>query len=343
MWYGRRAGGEVGEAVRSLFRTTGRLTLLLLAAVLLPGATSAAARPALIFDTAPVAAPSPSTTALIAEAAPLPAPAPANALPVRSSRMVLDDTQVIAVYGHPGVPIMGILGAYQPDGAAAEAQRLAAQWDDANGPERGAIGALHLITAVAQPHPMPDGSYLARMAPEVIETYVVAARKHGLLLFIDVQIGMADPLVEAQRLEAFLELPFVHLALDPEFAMRATGGVPGQKIGSVGAADVNAVQRYLAGLVRKHTLPPKLLVVHQFRADMLTGVDAYEDLDEVERVIDMDGWGGAGVKLAHYEAYALAAYSERPAIKLFYQWDVPLLSIEQLLALSVVPDVVIYQ
>jgi hypothetical protein len=256
---------------------------------------------------------------------------------------MLDDAQVIAIYGHPGVPIMGILGALDAEGAAVEAKRLAGQWDAANGPERGAIGALHLITYVAQPHPMSDGSYLARMAPEVIETYVAAARKHELLLFIDVQVGMADPLAEAQRLEAFLELPFVHLALDPEFAMRATGGVPGRKIGSLGAADVNAVQRYLAGLVREHALPPKLLVLHQFRADMLTGVDAYEDLEEVERVIDMDGWGGTGVKLAHYEAFALAEYSERPAIKLFYEWDVPLLSIEQLLALPRIPDVVIYQ
>jgi hypothetical protein len=154
---------------------------------------------------------------------------------------------------------------------------------------------------------------------------------------------MADPLREAQRLETFLSLPHVHLALDPEFAMRKRGGRPGQRIGSLDASEVNAVQRYLQGLVRSQNLPPKLLVLHQFREDMLTNTPAYEDLDEVERIVDMDGWGGTGVKLAHYEAFALAAYSERPGIKLFYEWDVPLLSIEQLLALPRRPDLVIYQ
>jgi hypothetical protein len=213
----------------------------------------------------------------------------------------------------------------------------------ANGPETGAIGALHLITYVAQPYPMDDGSYLMRLPVDQIEPYVAAANQHGLLLILDVQVGMADPLRETERLETFLSLPNVHLALDPEFAMRARGGVPGQRIGSLDAAEVNAVQRYLAGLVRSQNLPPKLLVLHQFRADMLTNTHAYEDQAEVERVIDMDGWGGTGVKLAHYEAFALAGYAERPGIKLFYDWDSPLLSVEQLLALPRRPEVIIYQ
>jgi hypothetical protein len=57
----------------------------------------------------------------------------------------------------------------------------------------------------------------------------------------------------------------------------------------------------------------------------------------------MDGWGGRAAKLSNYDEYALASYSERPGIKLFYQWDEPLMSPEELLALPTPPAFVIYQ
>jgi hypothetical protein len=324
----------------------GRIALLLLAAIALPGATSAAARPApaeAVVRQPPDHQLSPVAT--VPEDGDTPAlliPSQTTAEP-SLAHSALEGNQVIAIYGHPGVPIMGILGAMSPDQAAREVKRLATEWDVANGTATSALGALHLITYVAQPYPMEDGSYLMRLPAERIEEYADAAARHGLLLFLDVQVGMADPVTEAQRLEAFLSLPYVHLALDPEFAMRKRGGRPGQRIGSLDGSEVNAVQRYLAGLVRTHTLPPKMLILHQFRDDMLTNTAAYENLAEVERIVDMDGWGGTGVKLAHYEAFALASYAERPGIKLFYEWDTPVLRIEQLLALPQVPAVVIYQ
>lgn len=319
-------------------RWAGLLAMLSFVATSLPGATSAATAP--------------STPASVT-AAPLPIVPPVppldnpsffdDAPPAQSRRLVLDGAQLIAIYGHPGVPIMGLLGKHDPEGAAREAKRLAAEWDDANGPEMGAVGALHLITYVAQPTPMADGSYLARMTAEEIAPYLNAARRHGLLLILDIQIGMGDPLAETQRLVRFLREPDVHLALDPEFAMHAVGGRPGQRIGSLDATDVNRVQQYLAGLVEREGLPPKVLLLHQFMASMLTGTEWYEDLPEVARVIDMDGWGNEEVKLAHYAMYSLASYAQRPAIKLFYEWDEPVLTQERLLALPVVPEVVIYQ
>ena len=335
-------------------RWSERLVLLLLAAVLLPGATSAA------LTTLGVAGPPPAASAeaagVIIEPYVAPpwgprAPAslspemPAAALPTIPSvpaRRLYEEVQAIALYGAPNTPIMGALGRYSPDEAAREVQRLAAEWDAING-DRGAVGVLHLITAVAQPRPMTDGSYLLRLGAETISEYVEAARSHGVLLILDVQVGMADPLVEAQRLDPFLREPFVHLALDPEFAMRASRGVPGQAIGSLDASQVNPVQRYLAALVRQERIPAKTLVLHQFRDDMLTDTASYDDLVEVTRIVDMDGWGGQAVKLAHYETFALASYSQRPAIKLFYEWDEPILTAEDLLALPRIPDLVIYQ
>ena len=317
--------------------------LVLAAAVLLPGATSARSVPpvGIPIAVAETLDATPASVEMIdaVRAAPsLPVVPPPPPAPVS----LFERMQVVSLYGYPEIPAMGDLGKYSPDEAAIEVARLAAEYDALNG-ERGAIGALHLIVSVAQPVPKADGSYLNRLDPGVIATYVEAARAHGVLLILDTQCGMADPVAEAQRLEAFLDEPFVHLALDPEFAMRASGGVPGKVIGSIDSSEVNAVQRYLAELVRERSLPPKILVVHQFRADMLTHSEPWQDTPEVLRTINVDGWGDIATKLATYGEYALSSYAEHPAIKLFEGWDVPLMTPEQVLALPRQPDLVVYQ
>ena len=316
-----------------------RLALLLFAAVTLPGATSAASAPTRLPAVTPAAAisraaeglPRSSAVSLIA------ASTPATSVP-----FILDTAQIVSIYGYPGAPAMGILGTFDAEGAAREAEHLAAAWQALPGARR-TVGALHLITDVAQPQPMADGSYLARMSSDEIAMYVNAARRHGLLLFLDIQVGGSNALTEVRALAPFLALPFVHVALDPEFAMHDKGGVPGTRIGSLGAQDVNAVQTFLASVVAHYNLPPKVLMLHQFRADMLTHTEAYADVPQVVRVIDMDGWGGDQLKLANYETFSLAPYAMRAAIKLFYKWDVPLLTPDRLLALPHVPDIVIYQ
>ncbi len=277
--------------------------------------------------------PSPGATTLAAQFRP-------PAIPLRAS--VFDNAQVVSFYGYPGVGVMGELGLHSPSGAAAAISALAAEYDALNG-SRDVLPALHLIVAVAQRHPGNDGLYLLRMERELISEYVEAAREAGILLFVDVQIGWSDTLTEVVHLEEFLREPFVHLAIDPEFATRSFGTAPGLVIGAVGAADVNAVQHYLAGLVREHDLPPKVLVLHQFLNSMLTGVEHYDDVPEVEVTIDMDGWGNPYVKLTKYDLYATSDYAERAAIKLFYHWDAPLITPASLLALEHPPDLVIYQ
>ena len=311
----------------------GLSVLLLLVVVALPGATSAAFAPA-----------SPSIDAL---ARPFPAadgPSEWGAERVLAPRppSVFASAQVVAFYGHPGVPKMGALGVYTPERAADEVALVAARYDELNG-DRDVVPALHLITAVAQPWPEADGSYLERMPDEDLAYWVELARERGQLLIIDIQIGWADPLAEVELLAGVLAEPFVHLALDPEWATRGSGLAPGEVIGTLGAADVNAVQQYLAGIVRRNNLPPKALILHQFLGFMLTDTESYLDVPEVEVVIDMDGFGPPGAKLAGYDTFSLAPYAERPAIKLFYDWDTPLLSPERLQALERPPDLVIYQ
>lgn len=325
-------------------------TLLLLAAVVLPGATSARPEPptlGAVAEMRPVHDGVPhSAVAIVARVdaieAELLQPTPAVRLPVLAAEQLFTRAQVVSLYGYPGIAGMGDLGRYSPEEAAAVVTSMAATYDALNG-ERGAIGALHLIVSVAQVVPMSDGSYLNRLDHATIAAYVEAAHAHDVLLILDTQLGMVDPLAEARHLETFLAEPFVHLALDPEFAMRASGGVPGDVIGSVDSSEVNAVQQYLAGLVREYGLPRKMLVVHQFRADMLTHSEPWLDTPEVLRTINVDGWGDIGTKLETYAAYGSAPYAEHPGIKLFEGWDVPMMTPEQVLALPRQPDLVVYQ
>ena len=58
-------------------------------------------------------------------------------------------------------------------------------------------------------------------------------------------------------------MPNVHLGIDPEFSMKG-GQAPGKVIGTFDAADVNYASEYLANLVKKNNLPPKILVLHRF-------------------------------------------------------------------------------
>ncbi len=164
-----------------------------------------------------------------------------------------------------------------------------------------------------------------------------------MLLFLDTQIGWSDPLVEVQLLEPFLREPFVHVALDPEFATEPLGVGPGKALGHLTGDQINEVQRYLATLVEEVGLPPKILIVHQFTTRMLYYREVIENYDAVELSVDMDGFGYTAAKLSGYRRFALAAPSERPGLKLFFDWDVPVMTPEDVQGLDQPPGLIIYQ
>ncbi|MCK9495689.1 MAG: hypothetical protein M0R75_09345, partial [Dehalococcoidia bacterium] len=215
------------------------------------------------------------------------------------------------------------------------------QYDALNG-SRGVTPALHLIASVAQADP-GDGTYLGRMPLADVDRYVEVTAEHDQLLFVDVQVGWGDPLAEVKRYERQLRNPHVHIALDPEFSTKSDGEAPGVSIGSLTAQQINEVQGYLAALSATYELPSKVLVVHQFRDDMIEAPERIAAVDGVDLVIDMDGWGPQGQKLAGYDRYANSSYAEFAGFKLFYEWDVPLFTPRQIQALDPAPDYVIYQ
>ena len=266
-------------------------------------------------------------------------PVYARAVPRES---YLQDAQVVSFYGHPNTPALGALGLGDPAEVADYIAGWAAYYDWLNG-ERDVIPAFHVITGVSQSHPTPDGTWLGRLSAERIAEYVELARERGMLVFLDIQIGWSDSLTEVELLEPFLREPFVHVALDPEFATRHTGIRPGLVIGSITGEEVNEVQRYLAAIAQAEGLPPKILMVHQFTPDMLRNRGAIEDFDAVDLSIDMDGFGLIPPKVAGYNAFAVPEPSEWPAFKLFFDYDTPVMTPEQVQGLDPPPDLIIYQ
>jgi hypothetical protein len=254
---------------------------------------------------------------------------------------LLPKYRLLLFYGFPGNPDMGILGEYDKDRLMELLYEQAAEYEAAD-PSRPVKIAFEVIASVAQRDPQTDGSYLLDAPASLLNDYADFAEEHDVLVFYDVQIGRRTVEMEVEGLRPWLERPYVHLALDPEFAMRE-GQIPGDHIGQVDAADVTWTQEYLADLSREVGIPPKVLVVHQFKHSMIENKDKIAPVDGVQLVIDMDGWGTPDLKRSTYAAVITQEPIEFHGIKLFYQQDNPLLTPEEVVELDPSPDLIIYQ
>jgi hypothetical protein len=105
------------------------------------------------------------------------------------------------------------------------------------------------------------------------------------------------------RFEWILKNPDVHVGVDPEFMMK-DGSVPGRKIGTMDAADINYAIDYLAGIVNEYNLPPKVLIIHRFTRRMVTNSQQVRLRPEVQVVMHMDGHGRMQGPLLKYDTYA---------------------------------------
>lgn len=267
------------------------------------------------------------------------APVSSQALPVP----LLPSHRIVAYYGNPLDPRMGVLGQGSP------AQMLARLTQQANAyqsldPAHPVIKALELVATVAQASPGPHGKYRLRMPPSLIESELQLARSAHALLILDIQVGHSPVAAEVAYLKPFLKQPDVELALDPEFDMNQTpGGIPGQEFGSMTATDINGAINVLHQLVVQDHLPPKILIVHQFLPQMIIDWQAIHPLPGVSFIMDTDGFGNPNIKIANYHAFITNQPIGYGGIKLFYSQDTPLMSPAQVLALSPSPLLIIYQ
>ncbi|MEO8822370.1 MAG: hypothetical protein ABI366_02270 [Ginsengibacter sp.] len=232
---------------------------------------------------------------------------------------VLPFHRIVAFYGNLYSTRMGILGELPKNEMLKKLKHEVDYWQAADS-SIPVIPALHYIAVTAQGSPGKDGKHRMRMPFSQIDTIMNWAKEINALVFLDIQVGLSSVESEVPVLEKYLQYPQVHLGIDPEFSMK-TGAVPGKKIGTFNATDVNAVIDDLASYVKKYNLPPKILVVHRFTQGMLTNYKLIKKIPEVQVVMDMDGWGDKVLKRSTYLRYIYAEPVEFTGFKLFYKND----------------------
>ena len=267
----------------------------------------------------------------------MPPPRPGAVLPAK---------RIVAFYGNPLSKKMGVLGEYPKDQMLAMLDKEVARWATAD-PSHPVVPALHLIVTVAQGAPGKNGLYRLCMRDSLVNEVHSWARAHRALFFIDVQVGKSTVPAELPRLRPFLENPDVHLAIDPEFSMAPSGAVPGRKIGTLDAKDINWAVDFLDEIARAKNLPPKILIVHRFTRNMVTNATKIRFTPNVQVVMDMDGWGPPWLKFDSYHDYVKAEPVQFTGFKLFFHNDTktgdPLLTPSEVLRLNPRPLYIQYQ
>lgn len=227
--------------------------------------------------------------------------------------------RVVAFYGNLYSKKMGILGELPKDEMLKKLKEEVALWQKAD-TTLPIIPALHYVAITAQGAPGKDGKHRMRMPFHQIDTIVNWANEINGLAFVDIQVGHSTVKAEVASLEKYLSMPKVHLGIDPEFSMKG-GEVPGKKIGTFNASDINDAIDILADLVKKNDLPPKILIIHRFTQGMVRGYQDIKRVPEVQVVMDMDGWGDKILKKSSYLRYIYREPVQFAGFKLFYKND----------------------
>lgn len=233
---------------------------------------------------------------------------------------ILPFHRIVAFYGNLYSKKMGILGEIPRDEMLKKLQGEVAKWQAADS-SLPVIPALHYVAVTAQGAGGKDGKHRMRMPFHQIDTILNWAKQINALVFLDIQVGHSTIAAEVPQLEKYLQMSNVHLGIDPEFSMK-NGEVPGRKIGTYQAEDINDAVDFLASVVKKNNLPPKILVVHRFTEGMVRGYERIKKVPEVQIVIDMDGWGDKILKKSSYMLYVYKDPVQFAGFKLFYKNDI---------------------
>jgi hypothetical protein len=250
-------------------------------------------------------------------AAPSAAPAPITELPGGGRRIFADGRFLVAYYGTAGTGALGVLGEASPEKIMPRLTRAAAPFARDG---RTVQPVFELIVTVAHASPTKTGTYSSNIPRAEVRRYIAAAHEHGALVVLDLQPGRADFLDVAKSWQWALKDPWVGLALDPEWRM-GPHGVPGRKVGSVSAGEVNRVSAWLDDLTAAEGLPEKVFMLHQFRTDMVRHIDRIQDRDHLALVQHVDGFGTPGQKLDTFHA-VIRPQTFALGFKLFYDEDV---------------------
>ena len=253
----------------------------------------------------------------------------------------LKENRIVAYYGNPLEGAMGVLGETDPKTMMENLIEQTAAYSAAD-PDRPAVPTIEFIASTAQRDPGSDGSFIQQLPEELIEEYATLAEENGALLLLDVQLGTLTVPEEIEVLREFLERPYVHLAIDTEYSVDP-GQVPGVDLGTVDGAEIQEAVAILDQLVEEEGIPDKMLVVHQFESGIVTNKQLIEPTENVQVVLNADGFGLVEAKTTKYDVLVAEEPIQYGGFKLFYSQDPVLISPEEVLQLDPVPVVINYQ
>jgi hypothetical protein len=235
---------------------------------------------------------------------------------------------MVALYGAPGSKALGVLGERGVKSTIARAKSTARGYQRMT--RKPVVPTFEIIATIASAGAGKDKDYSAEGSVAKLRPWVEAADKAGVYVVLDLQPGRSDFLTQAKRYESLLKLPHVGLALDPEWRLKKKQK-PLRQIGSVGIGEINRTAAWLAALTRKHALPQKLLILHQFQARMIRDRNKLDrDHPELSMLIHVDGQGTQPQKRGTWKAiHAGAPHGMFWGWKNFYDEDKPTLTVKK--------------
>ena len=164
----------------------------------------------------------------------------------------VERNQIVAYYGGPRTPSMGILGQHAPEDVAdLLAQR--AERIDASNAQLGVLPALHLVYAVAQPEPRVADCILRYVDDRTVRQFIAWRAADGFVTILDLQIGHSGALDEVSASTPYSAGAGCVRRARP--GVRAAGGAAsGRGDRHNRCLDINDVQAYL-GAARRGTAP----------------------------------------------------------------------------------------
>lgn len=247
---------------------------------------------------------------------------------------------MIAYYGTPLGPGLGILGRYDMTTTLSLLNEQAQAYHNLD-PCAQTVLAFHMVTTIADAHPGEDGDYSHRVPHETIRPWIDGIVAVGGIATLDIQAGRSVLTTELSLVEPLLRLPGVHLAIDPEFIV-GEDGIPGINLGHITGEIINEVQAWLNSIAER-VGERKILIIHQFDNRMIENKDIIQDYPLVDLVWDADGFGGSWAKMGDYAQYRNEPGFEFGGFKIFYDYDVPVMTPEQVMGLDPPPAYIIYQ
>ena len=259
-------------------------------------------------------------------------PAPAKA----PGKRLFPQNHVLSLYGAAGG--FGVLGRKSLNGAAKRLKRQIKPYRKRS--HERVINAFDLVVVIATQCNGRHDECRTRVGDSVIRKYLNKIRELNGRLILDIQPARSNVLDEIGHLRKWISEPDVDVAIDAEWNV-GEHEEPGEDLGSITATRLNRATKKIRGIVNRKNLPPKLLIVHQFRKGSVKSERKINRSQKVDLTLNFDGIGSPSAKKSAYKRLSTKRLFN--GFSLFYQLDDNLMSPRAVLGLRPKPDYIMYQ